>query len=76
MTRRTNKFCPICGKEMEADDWDEYEEGDLLFCFDCCITDDSPSYYRAKRRQKEAKEEYFKEAYGENWEDMVGDDFD
>ena len=62
------KNCPICSKEMEPDDIEEYEKGDVLFCFNCGITDDSPSYYEAKREKKRYKEEYFRELYGENYE--------
>jgi len=65
------KKCPICGKQMEPDVIDEYEEGDTLFCFDCGITDNSLSYFQAKREKKEHKREYYQEIYGENWEDII-----
>ena len=57
--------CPICKKKMEPDDNDEYEEGDVLFCFECGITNDSPSYYEAKQRNEEYEREWNKEHYGE-----------
>ena len=56
-----SKECPQCGKEMEPDDIDEHEEGDVLFCFECGITDDSPSYYKAKADKEEYDREWNEE---------------
>jgi len=56
-----NEECPQCGTEMEPDDIEEYEEGDVLFCFECGITNDSPSYHEAKRRNEEYNRTWNKE---------------
>ena len=56
-----SKECPICSKEMEPDDIDEYEEGDMLFCFNCGIVEDSPSYHQAIREKEEYDRTWNKE---------------
>ena len=49
--------CPLCGKEMEKDD----EEDEILFCFECGFTNDSPSYYLAKAQKEINDREWNKE---------------
>ena len=61
--------CPICEKEMEPDVKEEYEEGDILFCFECGITNDSPSYHQAILRNKEVRNEYRQYIEKDNWYD-------